>query len=51
MKTPFKVRGYNSVSPCFTIYETQKFIYLIKLLFNEEELRHYEEVDNPVTLL
>lgn len=44
----FKPQGYNSVSPYFIIQEAQKFIDLMKAIFDAKELRRYERPDGSI---
>lgn len=48
MKKEFKPAGYNSVSPYFIINEAQRFIDLMKALFNAKELRRYQKRDGYI---
>lgn len=48
MKKEFKPVGYNSVSPYFMINETQRFIDLMKAIFDAKELRRYEKKDGSI---
>lgn len=41
MSNQFKPIGYNSVSPYFVVDGAQRFINLLKEVFNAEELRRY----------
>ena len=42
MEKQFKPIGYNSVSPYFIVSGGQKFIDLMKEIFNAKELRRYD---------
>ena len=44
----FKPSSYNSVSPYFIIHEAQKFIDLMKAIFDAKELRRYEHPDGSI---
>lgn len=44
----YKPDNYNSVSPYFIIYEAQKFIELMKAIFDAEELRRYDRPDGSI---
>jgi PhnB protein len=48
METNFKPEGYNAVSPYFIIDGAQKFIDLLKQIFNATELRRYDMPDGKV---
>lgn len=48
MKKPFKPNGYNSVSPYFIVNGAQKFIDLMKDIFDAKELRHYDMPDGSI---
>lgn len=48
MQKQFKPKGYNSVSPYFIINEAQKFIDLVKAIFDAKELRRYERPDGTI---
>jgi PhnB protein len=48
MNNPFKPTGYNSVSPYFIINGAQKFIDLMKVIFNAQELRRYAMPDGTI---
>jgi PhnB protein len=48
MSRTFKPEGYNSVSPYFIIRGAQKFIDLMKLIFDARELRRYDLPDGSV---
>jgi len=48
MNKSFKPSGYNSVSPYFIINGAQKFINLLKTIFNAQELRRYDMPDGSV---
>lgn len=48
MITPFKPKGYNSVSPYFILQGAQKFINLLKGIFNAKELRRYNNPDGSI---
>ena len=42
MSTTFKPSGYNSASPYFIVPHAQRFMELLKALFNAQELRRYD---------
>ena len=44
----FKPSGYNSVSPYFIVNGAQKFIDLMKNIFDAKELRRYEMPDGTI---
>ena len=44
----FKPDGYNSVSPYFIVDGAQRFIDLLKQIFDGEELRRYENPDGSI---
>ena len=48
MDKQFKPTGYNSVSPYFIVNGGQKFINLIKEIFDAEELRRYDMPDGSI---
>ena len=48
MEKQFKPRGYNSVSPYFIVKGGQKFIDLMKQIFNAKELRRYDMPDGSI---
>lgn len=48
MNKEFKPTNYNSVSPYFIIYEAQRFIDLMKSIFDVIELRRYENADGSI---
>lgn len=48
MSKQFKPAGYNSVSPYFVVKEGQKFISLIKNIFDAKELRRYDNEDGSI---
>ncbi|MBK7233710.1 MAG: VOC family protein [Saprospiraceae bacterium] len=48
MENNFKPSGYNSVSPYFIINGAQKFIELMKEIFNAKELRRYNMPDGSI---
>jgi PhnB protein len=48
MDKSFKPSGYNSVSPYFVINEAQKFVDLLKKLFNASEKRRYNLADGKI---
>ncbi len=48
MNKDFKPTGYNSVSPYFIIEGAQKFIDLMKAVFNTETLRRYDNADGTI---
>jgi PhnB protein len=45
---PYKPEGYNSVSPYFIVDDAQKFIDLLKHIFNATEKRRYEMPDGSI---
>lgn len=48
MEKHFKPIGYNSVSPYFIVNDGQKFIDLMKAIFNAKELRRYDNPDGSI---
>ena len=48
MEKQFKPIGYNSVSPYFIVNGGQKFIDLMKEIFNAKELRRYDTADGSI---
>jgi len=48
MKNNFKPEGYNSVSPYFIVNGAQKFIDLLKQIFNTKDLRRYDLPDGSI---
>jgi uncharacterized glyoxalase superfamily protein PhnB len=48
MITPFKPTGYNSVSPYFIVNGAQKFIELMKVIFDAIELRRFDRPDGTI---
>ena len=48
MKADFKPKGYNSVSPYFIVNGAQRFIDLMKQIFNATELRRYDMPDGSI---
>src|SRR3546814_7670259 len=48
MQKIFKPEGYNSLSPYFVVDEAQRFIDLLKQIFNAKELRRYERPDGSI---
>lgn len=48
MDKNFKPAGYNSVSPYFIVEGAQKFIDLLKHIFNAVELRRYDMPDGTI---
>lgn len=48
MKSSFKPTGYNSVSPYFIVDGADKFIDLIKQIFDAKELRRYDMPDGTI---
>lgn len=48
MSKDFKPTGYNSVSPYFIVDGAQKFIDLMKEIFDARELRRYEMPDGTI---
>ncbi len=45
MNIQFKPKGYTSVSPYFILNGAQKFIDLLKIVFDAKELRRFENPD------
>ena len=48
MNRQFKPTGYNSASPYFIVNGGQKFIDLMKVIFNAKELRRYDMPDGTI---
>jgi uncharacterized glyoxalase superfamily protein PhnB len=48
MDKQFKPAGYNSVSPYFIVNGAQKFIDLMKAVFDATELRRYDMPDGSI---
>ncbi len=48
MKNTFKPDGYNSVSPYFIVNGAQRFIDLLKAVFDAQELRRYDNPDGSI---
>lgn len=48
MNKIFKPDGYNSVSPYFIVNGAQKFIDLMKEIFDAKELRRYDMPDGSI---
>lgn len=48
MRNDFKPTGYNSVSPYFIVNDAQKFINLIKEIFDAKELRRFDRPDGSI---
>lgn len=48
MKNNFKPKGYNSVSPYFILYEAERFIELMKEIFDAKLLREYRMPDGSI---
>ncbi|MGK2864694.1 MAG: VOC family protein [Chitinophagaceae bacterium] len=48
MKNNFKPTGYNSVSPYFIVNGAQKFMNLLKEIFDARELRRYNMADGSI---
>lgn len=48
MSKTFKPAGYNSVSPYFIVSGAQRFIDLLKKIFDAKELRRYDRPDGTV---
>lgn len=48
MNKDFKPIGYNSVSPYFIVQGAQRFIDLMKQIFNALELRRYDMPDGKI---
>lgn len=48
MSKPFKPKNYNSVSPYFIVEGAQKFIDLMKVIFDAKELRRFEMPDGTI---
>jgi PhnB protein len=48
MSKPFKPGGYNSVSPYFIVNGAQRFIDLMKRVFDAKELRRFDMPDGTI---
>lgn len=48
IKKDFKPTGYNSVSPYFIVKGAQKFIDLMKEIFDAQEIRRYDRPDGTI---
>jgi uncharacterized glyoxalase superfamily protein PhnB len=48
MSKPFKPTGYNSVSPYFIVDGAERFITLMKEIFDAEVLREYRMPDGSI---
>jgi PhnB protein len=48
MNKTFKPAGYNSVSPYFIVKDGQRFIDLLKKIFDAKELRRYDMPDGSI---
>lgn len=48
MNKDFKPTNYNSVSPYFIVNGAQKFIDLMKVIFDVKELRRYDTPDGTI---
>lgn len=48
MENQFKPAAYNSVSPYFIVDGAQKFIDLMKVIFNAKEQRRYDKPDGTI---
>lgn len=48
MNKDFKPTGYNSVSPYFILNGAQKFIDLMKQIFDAKELKRYDMPDGSI---
>ncbi len=48
MNKEFKPAGYNSVSPYFIVKGAQKFMDLMKVIFDAKELRRYDVPDGSI---
>jgi PhnB protein len=48
MSKPFKPKGYNSVSPYFIVNGAQRFIDLMKTVFDAKELRRFDNPDGTI---
>lgn len=48
MSTLFKPGGYNSASPYFIVPDAERFIQLVKDLFNAQELRRFDLPDGSI---
>ena len=48
MKSSFKPTGYNSLSPYFVVRDAQRFVDLLKDIFNAEPLRRYDTPDGKI---
>jgi PhnB protein len=48
MNKQFKPTGYNSVSPYFIVSGAQKFIDVLKIIFDAKQLRRYDRTDGTI---
>lgn len=48
MSKQFKPTGYNSVSAYFIVKDAQKFIDLMKSVFNAKDLRRFDNADGTI---
>lgn len=48
MEKEFKPAGYNSASPYFIIYEAQRFVNLLKEIFDADVKRRYDMPDGTI---
>jgi uncharacterized glyoxalase superfamily protein PhnB len=48
MNQDFKPKGYNSVSPYFILHGAQRFIDLIKVIFDAKEIRRFDRPDGTI---
>jgi PhnB protein len=48
MNLEYKPKGYNSASPYFIIHGAQRFIDLMKQIFEAKELRRYDMPDGSI---
>ncbi|HJS55706.1 MAG TPA: VOC family protein [Chitinophagaceae bacterium] len=48
MSKQYKPQGYNSVSPYFVVKEGQRYIDLIRKMFDAKELRRYDNEDGSI---
>ena len=48
MANQFKPTGYNSVSPYFIVDGAQKFVDMVKTIFEAKELRRYDGPDGTI---
>lgn len=48
METSYKPEGYNSASPYFIVNDADRFVDLMKRIFDAEELRRFENPDGTI---